>query len=592
MADTTSTDNKHRGRNLIPIGIVLALTGTVFVVGVDGVKRVLQLGDRLFSDDTVETGDDGDVKIGFNDGSEVELGGASTAVLDAEVFDPSQLEGLTPEQIAAIQEMILAGADPSEILAATAAGAGAMSEGGHSFVRVDMDGEAEPASGLETVTSGVGGSDAAALPGIGAGGVLISPTGGGGGGEEPPPQPELPTVAISDVFIKEPPQPPFPGHGDNAHTGGGQGAQTGRSPVLGEFTITLSEASDQTVTVRFTVVDGTADSEGQIGSSGQQPDYEIVTDADASVTNVEVDANGRGGLITFEPGETEATIQFLVYGDDELEIDGETFYIQLDDAVNATIADDLGTAYIADNEPNGYQGDVDPPMGDGNDNDAGGIPGGAGMVGTEDGDTLIGGQDDDGIAGLDGNDLLRGSAGDDQLYGGAGDDRLEGSGGDDLLQGGSGDDTMLGGSGDDQLIGNTGNDDMRGDAGDDLLLGGEGNDILDGGQGLDILVGGGGADIFRFDRLAGQATEADRVLDFKPDQGDQIDLADVLTADAGQNIADYVQITQSAEDPRHYELRVDPTGQGDFTLLATLQNYNGETDVAQLLQAESILLTR
>lgn len=74
--------------------------------------------------------------------------------------------------------------------------------------------------------------------------------------------------------------------------------------------------------------------------------------------------------------------------------------------------------------------------------------------------------------------------------------------------------------GDDLLTGGDGNDSLSGGRGNDELRGGNGNDRLAGGPGFDRLTGGPGADrfIFRIDELQ----EVDEILDFQPEQGDEI----------------------------------------------------------------------
>ncbi len=127
-------------------------------------------------------------------------------------------------------------------------------------------------------------------------------------------------------------------------------------------------------------------------------------------------------------------------------------------------------------------------------------------------DTLIGG---------DGNDTLVGGKGSDVLFGGTGDDRLEGETWGDWLHGEAGNDTLLGGNAHDTLFGGDGDDRLSGDAGHDRLDGGAGRDRLAGGNGTDILTGGDGADVFVFAGNFGQ----DRITDFRPAEGDVIDLS-------------------------------------------------------------------
>lgn len=160
-----------------------------------------------------------------------------------------------------------------------------------------------------------------------------------------------------------------------------------------------------------------------------------------------------------------------------------------------------------------------------------GGPGDDELRGGEGNDQLDGGDGRDGLWGDAGNDQLAGGAGDDRLDGGDGDDRLGGRTGDDVLEGGAGDDRLWGeegcdrlegGAGRDMLDGGAGNDRLSGGAGGDSLQGGAGNDWLDGGSGNDRLMGDAGADTFVFAR--GQ----DRIMDFKPREGDRLQLDDAL----------------------------------------------------------------
>jgi hypothetical protein len=88
----------------------------------------------------------------------------------------------------------------------------------------------------------------------------------------------------------------------------------------------------------------------------------------------------------------------------------------------------------------------------------------------------------------------------------------------------AGDDVITGEVGDDVLRGHSGNDRLVGNAGDDLLEGGEGQDVLVGGAGQDTLSGGPGADQFVFTPESA-APGLDRIIDFRPEEGDQIVLS-------------------------------------------------------------------
>ncbi|MGH8383391.1 immunoglobulin-like domain-containing protein, partial [Pseudomonas sp.] len=119
-------------------------------------------------------------------------------------------------------------------------------------------------------------------------------------------------------------------------------------------------------------------------------------------------------------------------------------------------------------------------------------------------------------------DVSRANDGADTLLGGDGNDIIFGQGGDDRLDGGKGNDILLGGSG------------------KDTLLGGEGNDILFGGKGDDILTGGSGADTFVW--KAGD-TGKDVIKDFKPGEGDRLDLSDLLQGEKASTIDNFLKIT-------------------------------------------------
>ncbi|MDG9886611.1 type I secretion C-terminal target domain-containing protein, partial [Pseudomonas sp. GD04058] len=119
-------------------------------------------------------------------------------------------------------------------------------------------------------------------------------------------------------------------------------------------------------------------------------------------------------------------------------------------------------------------------------------------------------------------DISRTSDGDDKLFGGDGNDILFGQGGNDTLDGGKGNDILLGGTG------------------NDTLLGGEGNDLLFGGKGNDTLTGGSGSDTFIW--RAGD-TGNDIIKDFKPAEGDRLDLSDLLQGEKASTIDNYLKIT-------------------------------------------------
>ena len=90
------------------------------------------------------------------------------------------------------------------------------------------------------------------------------------------------------------------------------------------FTVTLSAASTQSITVAYATGNGTA-------TTGS--DYQAAS-----------------GTLTFAPGETSKTITGLVNGD-RLAEPNETFVVNLSSPTNATITDSQGVGTIVDDEP-------------------------------------------------------------------------------------------------------------------------------------------------------------------------------------------------------------------------------------------------
>src|SRR5207249_1999274 len=90
------------------------------------------------------------------------------------------------------------------------------------------------------------------------------------------------------------------------------------------FNVTLSNPSDQTITVDYTTNDGTA-------------------------TTGDADYQTAAGTVTFDPGETTATIDVTINSDTAHESD-ETFTVDLSNASGATITDDSGAGTITNDD--------------------------------------------------------------------------------------------------------------------------------------------------------------------------------------------------------------------------------------------------
>ncbi|MCI0698403.1 DNRLRE domain-containing protein, partial [candidate division KSB1 bacterium] len=110
-----------------------------------------------------------------------------------------------------------------------------------------------------------------------------------------------PTLAINDVAVTE----------------GNSGT------VNAVFAVTLSAASGQTVTVNYTTADGSA-------TAG-------------------IDYVSASGLLSFQPGETSQPVIMVVNGDG-IDEPNETFFVNLSNAVNATIGDNQGTGTISNDD--------------------------------------------------------------------------------------------------------------------------------------------------------------------------------------------------------------------------------------------------
>jgi C1A family cysteine protease len=111
-----------------------------------------------------------------------------------------------------------------------------------------------------------------------------------------------PAIAIDDVSISE---------GDSGTT-------------TATFTVSLSPASTETVTVEYATADGTA-------TAGE-------------------DYNSASGTVTFSPDDTTKTITVDIIGDTAYELD-ETFMVTLSNPTNATIADAEGIGTILNDDP-------------------------------------------------------------------------------------------------------------------------------------------------------------------------------------------------------------------------------------------------
>ncbi|MGE6288696.1 retention module-containing protein [Aeromonas media] len=122
----------------------------------------------------------------------------------------------------------------------------------------------------------------------------------------------------------------------------------------------------------------------------------------------------------------------------------------------------------------------------------------------------------------------------------------------------------------DWLFGSTGSDRILGGLGDDVIRGGQGNDILSGGAGSDLFVWGQGDE--------GTATQPaiDTVTDFHPEEGDKIDLADLLKGVTDSSVDGLLNhlsasVTNGSGGLSDVNLSVSPAGDGQVTQQITLK---------------------
>ncbi|MCF7204056.1 retention module-containing protein [Pseudomonas oligotrophica] len=151
------------------IGTVRQVVGDAFVVGEDGVRRLLIEGDRLYAGERVITSAGGAVDIDLVGSGELMLGRDSDLLLDEQLLAAGSGGGPAPEPTAAtaaeladaeaLQRAIAAGEDPTQIAPATAAGpgggTGGAAGGGISFVMLnEVGGAIDPSIGFPTAGLG------------------------------------------------------------------------------------------------------------------------------------------------------------------------------------------------------------------------------------------------------------------------------------------------------------------------------------------------------------------------------------------------------------------------------------------------------
>ncbi|SEN44267.1 surface adhesion protein, partial [Pseudomonas sp. ok272] len=148
------------------VAIVKSIVGQVFAVSPEGTRRVLIEGDRLLVGDQLDTGAAGAVTLELADGRSLDLGRDtqwSGSAPDSGT-DLAQATARAAPSVDELQQAIVAGADPTTELEATAAGptaagSGGAAGGGHSFVMLDETaGRVDPNIGFPTAGVDNGGA--------------------------------------------------------------------------------------------------------------------------------------------------------------------------------------------------------------------------------------------------------------------------------------------------------------------------------------------------------------------------------------------------------------------------------------------------
>lgn len=136
------------------LGVIKAIIGQVYVVDANGAQRQVHEGDRVYSGEEIVTGASGAVSISLPDGKTLDIGRNSH--WGEHGLQASHNPESSAQDIAAAQKAIADGADPTQVLEATAAGNEAPvtlegGGGGHTLVQLELTGQVvDPTAGFNT----------------------------------------------------------------------------------------------------------------------------------------------------------------------------------------------------------------------------------------------------------------------------------------------------------------------------------------------------------------------------------------------------------------------------------------------------------
>ncbi|MET4000679.1 retention module-containing protein, partial [Marinobacterium sp. MBR-109] len=316
------------------VGTVSMVSGQVVAMAADGTERVLMAGDVILADEVIRTGPDARVEIAMQTGEPVTLQGGQSWLVSLDTYTPVDqfdVDSATAD-VTALQQAILAGQDPTEILEPTAAGApaagapGAGNEGAD-FVTLQRTGaETTPEAGYDT---------------IGLSSTVLTPE-----GEEPvllADEPEVPPVVTVEVEVEvetptnpdDPNVPEVPNEAYPILVSGNSVSILEGSDVENlkqvTFNLVLDKVYDQDVTITYQLNGGTA-VHGEDWLDGPSPDHTYT--------------------VTIPAGETSFPVTVYIVQDKLDEADTENLGIQLLSAENATINPDAssGTITIFDDD--------------------------------------------------------------------------------------------------------------------------------------------------------------------------------------------------------------------------------------------------
>lgn len=602
------------------VGIVSAVFGTVKAVTSSGAERTLHQGDSVYANELITTSDLSGVSIDFRNGGRIDLGRNSEAMLDSDVFGPTDVdESELASSIEAAQQAILAGADPAAILGAPAAGGG----------------------GGETLSS------SASPP------PIIERT-----GQQVTPESGFETQGLIQPEFADPPEQQGFTAGQTADT-----ADTNAPPVAVDDLVLSNIVDGSAILIPAAVLmvnDSDPDADPLSLVSAQNPRLGSVSWSADTVAFVPDQVFGDSATKKMEPAEHSGSnndnphsamaYQRSDFGKPDAADMGSIKY--QDGSLNSAlfsgsisdIVDQSQESVIRDQDwlkvdlLAGERLILDVDQGDDGDRDVGFDDNDVDMylelydsslnlVGANDdapADTTSFGGSGSVMSGYHSNSLdsyleyqvqqdgtyyIKASAWDNSVFDVYSDDgvydlwiSIENPQFDSPMfdytieDGRSGSDsavvtisladstTVSGGAANDILIGRNGSGSLLlGQSGEDTLLGGDGDDSLQGGVGSDLLNGGGGDDVYIFKVDEGGS---DRIQDYQIGE-DVLDISELLTGiDVNPgNLSSFVQIDSAGD------LRLDLSGNGNFSgsTVAHLDGISSGASVTLLVDAGATL---